>query len=138
MLRKNGENISWASELTSSYMWSVTACWKMNLLNLHLKKRAKYIKWIINECLCVCMLSCFGFVQLFATLWTVAHRAPLSMGFSRQEYWNGLFCPPPGDLPDSGIEPAPPALTGGFFTISTTCKAQCVVSWVQSFWLYGL
>ena len=39
-------------------------------------------------------------------LWTVAHQAPLSMGFSRQEYWGGLPCPPPGDLPNPGIEPA--------------------------------
>ena len=39
------------------------------------------------------------------TLWTVAHQAPLSMGFSRQEYWSGLPCPPPGDLPDPGTEP---------------------------------
>ena len=38
------------------------------------------------------------------TLWTVAHQTPLSMGFSRQEYWSGLQCPPPGDLPDPGIE----------------------------------
>ena len=123
MLRMNGENISWTSEQTSSYMWSVTTCWKMDLLNFHLKKRAKYITWIINVCLCVCMLSCFGFVQLFATLWTVAHRVPLSMGFSRQEYRNKLLFPPPGDLPDSGIKPAFPALAGGFFTIKATCKA---------------
>ena len=40
------------------------------------------------------------------TLWTVAHQAPLSMGFSRQKYWSGLPCSPPGDLPDPGIEPA--------------------------------
>ena len=39
------------------------------------------------------------------TLWTVTHQAPLSMGFSRQEYWSGLPCPPPGDLPNSGIKP---------------------------------
>ena len=45
------------------------------------------------------MLSRFSHVQLFAMLWTVAHQAPLSMGFSRQEYWNGLPFPPPGDLP---------------------------------------
>ena len=45
-----------------------------------------------------------------ATLWTVAHRAPLPMGFSRQEYWSGLPCPPPGDLPDPGIKPESPAL----------------------------
>ena len=46
----------------------------------------------------------------FATPWTVAHQAPLSMEFSRQEYWNGLLFPTPGDLPDPGIEPASPAL----------------------------
>ena len=43
---------------------------------------------------------------IFATLWTVARQGPLSMGFSRQEYWSGLPCPPPGDLPNAGIEPA--------------------------------
>ena len=50
------------------------------------------------------MLSCFSHVWLFVTPWTVARQAPLSMGFSRKEYWSGLPCPPPGDLPDSGIE----------------------------------
>ena len=68
------------------------------------------------------MLSCFSCVQLFATLWTVAHQAPLSVKFSRQEYWNGLPYPPPGDLPDPGMEPKSPmspALLGGFFTTST-------------------
>ena len=52
----------------------------------------------------------------FATQWTVAHQAPLSMEFSRQEYWSGLPCPPAGDLPDPGIEPVNPALADGFFT----------------------
>ena len=47
----------------------------------------------------------FTRVQLFAMLWTVALQAPLSMGFSRQEYWNGFPCPPPGDLPNPGTEP---------------------------------
>ena len=72
----------------------------------------------------VCMLSR---VWLFATLWTVIPQAPLPMEFSRQEYWSGLPCPPPGELPDSGIEPAPPtspawaspaspAWAGRFFT----------------------
>ena len=51
-------------------------------------------------------LSHFSYVQLLATPWTVAHQVPLSMGFSRQEYWSGLSCPPPVDLPDPGIEPA--------------------------------
>ena len=49
-------------------------------------------------------------VQLFATPWAVAHQAPLSMGFSRQEYWSGLPFPSPGDLPNPGIEPGSPAL----------------------------
>ena len=49
-------------------------------------------------------------VQLFATPWTVAHQAPLSMGFSRQEHWSGLPFPSPGDLPDPGITPGSPAL----------------------------
>ena len=65
---------------------------------------------------CVCKLS---HVQLFATPWTVACQAPLSMEFSRQEYWSGLLFPPPRDLPSSGIEPESLmslALAGGFFT----------------------
>ena len=62
-------------------------------------------------------------VQLFATLWTVARQAPLSMVFSRQEYWNGLPFPPPGDLLNPGIKPMStsyPALASRLFTISTT------------------
>ena len=56
----------------------------------------------------VCMLSHFSCVRFFANPWTIAHQAPLSMGFSRQEYYSGLPCPPPGDLADPGIEPASP------------------------------
>ena len=65
-------------------------------------------------------------VQLFATLWTVALQALPSMGFSGQEYWSGLPFPPPGDLPDSGIEPmsfVSPALAGRFFTTRATWEA---------------
>jgi len=54
-------------------------------------------------------------------------QAPLSMGFSRQEYWNGLSCPPPGNLPDPGTKPKPlitPALAERFLTTSTTWEAQ--------------
>ena len=60
---------------------------------------------------------------ILAILWTVAHQAPLSMGFSRQEYWRGLSCPPPGDLPNPGIESGSLALAGGFFTTSATWEA---------------
>ena len=69
------------------------------------------------------MLSRFSRVQLFATPWTVAYHAPLSIEFSRQEYWSGLPCPPPGGLLHPGIKPlslASPALAGGFFTTSPT------------------
>ena len=52
------------------------------------------------------MLSRFSWVHLFLTLWTVARQAALSMGFFRQEYWSGLSCSPPGNLPDPGIKPA--------------------------------
>ena len=57
-----------------------------------------------------------------ATSWTVALQAPLPMGFFRQEYWSGLPCPPPGDLPDPGIVPTCPALAGGFFTTAPRGK----------------
>ena len=70
----------------------------------------------------VCALSR---VRLFATPRTVAHQAALSMGFPRQEYWSGLPGPPPGDLPDPGIEPmclTSPALAGRFFTTSATLR----------------
>ena len=55
-----------------------------------------------------CVLSCFSRVGHFATQWTVAHQAPLSMGLSRQEYWSGLPFRSPGDLPDPGTEPRSP------------------------------
>ena len=58
--------------------------------------------------LCACELSHFSPVWLLVTPWTLAHQAPLCMGFSCQEYWSGLLCPPPGDLPYPGIEPASP------------------------------
>ena len=65
-------------------------------------------------------------VQLFATLWTIAYQAPLSMGFSRKEYQSGFPCPLPGDLLDPGIESMSlrsPALAGRFFTTGTSWKS---------------
>ena len=76
---------------------------------------------------CCLLLSC---VQLPATPWTGAHPAPLSMGVSRQEYWSGLLCCPPGDLPDPGIEQMSlmsPALAGGFFTSSATWDSVLII-----------
>ena len=68
---------------------------------------------------CVCVLSRSVMSDSFAAPWTIAHQAPLSLEFSRQEYWSGLPFPPPGHLPDPGIEPASlasPSLAGGLFT----------------------
>ena len=62
------------------------------------------------------MPSRFSHVQLFVTLWTVAHQAPLSRGFPRQEYWSGLLFHSPGDIPNPGMESVSPALAGEFFT----------------------
>ena len=73
------------------------------------------------------MLSRFSRVQLFETLWTIACQASLSTEFSRQEPWSGLLCPPPGDLPDPGIEPMSPkspALAGKLFTTRATWEAK--------------
>ena len=93
-----------------------------------------------------CVLSCFSHVWLCETLWTVACQAPLSMGFSRQEYWSGLPFPPPGDFPNPGIESVSlmsPALAGRFFTTGATWGAEdytwvilitpgkCALSWSQ-------
>ena len=70
------------------------ACTSCRLSILALRKR----KWLLNH------------VRLFVTLWTVAHQAPLSMGFSKQEYWSGLPFPSPGDFSDPGIKAVSPAL----------------------------
>ena len=79
-------------------------------------------------------VSCSVVSDSFATPWTVALQAPLFMGFPRQEYWSVLPCPPLGDLPEPGIQPASPvslALAGGFFTIRAT--REVVYSLVYSF-----
>ena len=71
--------------------------------------------------------GCFICVQLCVTPWTVAHQAPLFMGFSRQQYWSKEPCPPPGDLPDPGIKPRylmSPALADRFFTTSPTWEGE--------------
>ena len=61
------------------------------------------------------LAPCSVISNSFATHWTVAHQAPLSMGFFRQKYWSVLPFPPPGGLPNPGIKPVSPALAGGFF-----------------------
>ena len=78
------------------------------------------------------MLSHFSCVWLFVTPWTVACQSSLSMGFSRQEYWSGMPCPPPGDLPDTGTGPGSltsPPLAGWFSTTNATREA-----WLTSYY----
>ena len=75
----------------------------------------------------LCMLSHFSGILLFVTQWTVAHQAPLSMEFPRQEYWSGLPFPPPGDLPHPGIQPmcfVSPALADGLFATEPPGKPR--------------
>ena len=74
------------------------------------------------QCVCVCVhAKSLCRVRLFPILWTVAFQAPLSMGFSRQVYWSGLLWPPPGDLPNPGIEPG--------YIMSTCIGRQVLYHW---------
>ena len=82
-----------------SHCWSK---WQMNQLSAPSKARPTLFYW--SE------VKSLSRVQLFLTPWTIAYKAPLSMEFSRQEYWSGLPFPSPGDLPHPGIEPRSPAL----------------------------
>ena len=108
-----------------------------SFLSLHLNCSSLIVTVDLSRRLCVfkrspknwsCVnaqsLSC---VRLFATLWTVARQAPLSLGFPRQEYWSGLPFPSPGDLSDPGIEPGSPFIVGRFFTVWTTRGAHVSV-----------
>ena len=84
---------------------STSHCWFLCILHA----------WLLQSC------------PMLRHPWTVAYEAPLSMGFSRQEYCSGLLCPPPGDLPDPGIEPVSltsPLLAGGFFITSAIWEAH--------------
>ena len=95
------------------------------------------VLWL-QSCMCFELLSCSVVSDSFATLWTVAHQAPLSTGFPRQEYWSGLQCPPPGDLLDPldpGITPvslASPALAGEFFITEPPGKLLFVLRLLRS------
>ena len=111
--------------ISSSSPWlggvSASLSWETGIRHLH--KQSVHV------------LIHFGRVKLFATLWTIAYQALLSMGFSRQEYWSGWPCPPPGDLPNPGIKPmslTSSASAGEFLTTSATWEIQSSLSWVRS------
>ena len=76
--------------------------------------------------ICMRVLSCFSRVQLFMNPWTAACQAPLSMGFSRQEYWSGLPFPTPGNLLDPGIEHGSPALKEDSLLSEPSGKSYCI------------
>ena len=110
--------------------------------NLHTARKGEYycqrekaIERAIANSVC---LSHICSVRLFVNPWTAACQGPLSMGFSRQEYWSGLPCPHPRDLPDPGIEPVSltsPALAGRLFTTSATSEASASRGSMASHWL---
>ena len=85
---------------------------------------------------CVRVLNFFSHVLLFATLWTAAHQAPLSMGFSKPEYWSGLPCPPPGDHSYPSLMSR--ALAGRFFATGTTWETLTMSTVSSSFWIFNL
>ena len=133
------------------FTWSYTNYYLCQLCPSYLESVTKYpgnpvfeISWwilasntllpqsVVHVPLSACMLSRFSHVQLFVILWTMARQDPLSMGSSRQEYWSGLSCPPPGDLPNPGIKPASPtspAVASRFFTTSTTWETPIYFCW---------
>ena len=100
----NGIRNIWTNT-EKSLLWGVLKILKgVYTLDILDTKRGK-LRWHrVTERVCVSMLSHCSHVWLFATVWIIAPHAPLSMGFSRQEYWSGLPCPPPGDLPDQGVK----------------------------------
>ena len=83
-----------------------------------------YLFFTLGHSLHACLLSCFSCVWLFATLWAVARPSPLSMGFSRQEYWNGLPFLPPGESSPPGDQTQISHISGRFFTSWATREAQ--------------
>ena len=116
----NSPPTSWnCSEFTSALLiviWSIVLLVLM-LGNIDTNIILKPSPGAHSHILHVRMLTFFSRVWLFATLWIVAHQAPLSMAFSRQEYWSRLPCPSPGDLPDPGIKP-------------TSLYISCIGRWV--------
>ena len=89
--------------------------------------------FLLLHSLLLFLFSCWVMCDFFATLWTTAHKSPLSMGFSRQEYRKGLLFPTPGDLPDPRIKPASPALPGRFFTTEPSGKLIIALSMIAIF-----
>ena len=124
---------------STSQKWSseTEICDKNWIYDQHLiirfKRKTVYIVINVEKAAAIIRVhACCGpsVMSSFSWLWIVAHLAPLSMGYSRQEHWSGLPCPPPGNLPNPGIEPRSfmsPTLVGRFFTTRATWKALSVI-----------
>ena len=109
-----------------------------DLPNPGIKPRSPYIAgrfftvWVTREALYYAWVKSLSRVRLFATPWTIAHQAPPSTEFSREEYWRGLSFPSPGDLPDPGIEPRSPALQADTLPSEPQGKYRVIHSFLQS------
>ena len=112
---------------TKSGSYGPWACTKLKLHFLYNRDDNSYLREFQKMKASNNVPSCLSHVWLFETPWTAACQAPLSLGFSRQEYWGVFPGPPPGDLPHPGIKPESlmsPALADGFFTTSATWGAS--------------
>ena len=105
----------WGGKLESSYPTTSAQSMSSTVLKAQLAPIIIFPEWTWQS---------LSHVWFFVTPWTVAHQAPLSMEFSRQEYWSRLPFPSPGDLPNPRIEPGSPALAGRFFIIWATREAS--------------
>ena len=142
----------WFCHWGALYKWSHAVCDLRSTVSLCIMpwRYTQIARVSAHVCVCVCV--CAKSLQLFLTLWPhgLACQAPLSMGFSRQEYWSGLPCPPPGALPNPGIKPeslTSPALAAWFFTTSATWGAPGIsgsflfitepysMAWMNVLWL---
>ena len=99
--------------------------------NLWIRYSYVRVTFLCVGCVCVCVCVCvcaraLSHVWLFATHWTIPHQILLSMEFSRQEYWGGLPCPPPGDLPNPGVKLVSPVLAGRLLTTAPPGKPSFV------------
>ena len=115
----------WATVHGVEKSWTWLSNWAHTFISYILPYM--YIPHITLYMLYICVLSCFSNVWLLAILGTAAHKNTLPMGFSKQEYWNRMLCPSPGDLLGPEIEFASltsPAFADGFFTTNSTCESH--------------
>ena len=101
----------------SFFFTNCVVSWQLAFFNNKVFFKLRYIHCVLDIMLCCCLVNKLC-LTLFVTLGNVAHQAPPSIGFPRQEYWSGQSFPSPGDLPDSGVKPASPALQGDSLPLS--------------------